>query len=121
MTDTYLALSDRFAFIQQSCSFINVNTELTVMEALCFFHVYAKDFTKICNNSFQSSQFNSELKQEPSLSFKQSYTDLLFFSTRYFGKWIKNYQNAKAHQTYRFLWDLKARRSIPRMEVIQLP
>ena len=89
------------------------------MDAVCFFRVYAKGFTKICNNSFQSSQFNSELKQEPPLSFKQSYTDLLF--ARYSGKSVKNYQNAKAHQTYRFLWDLKARRSIPHTEVTLFP
>lgn len=111
MIDICLALSDRVAFIQHSCSFSNVKSELTVMGDVCFFHVYTKGFTKICNSSFQSRQFNPELKQELLLFFKQSYTDLLFFSARYSGKWIKNYQNAEAHQTYRFLWDIKARRS----------
>jgi len=88
------------------------------MDAVCFFRVYAKGFT---NGSFQSSQFNSELQQEPPPSFKQSYSDLLFFATRYSGKRIKNYQNAKAHQTSRSLWDLRARGSIPHLEVTPFP
>lgn len=73
MMDICLALRDRFAFIQHSCRVVcffflmQKWSWMLLILYFFFFYVYAMCITKICNNSFQSGQFNFELQEEPPL------------------------------------------------------